>query len=240
MAQLNNILAALKQVGGSGLEKTAAVVPPAEKTSAAEQDLVNALNTALAGTAEKTAAENTSATSELLKVAGDLATADREGLIKEAELFGGAFADGCMSRLAQYDAAPLAGEKTASAGISNEEFEKWASENPAEFKENFEAGYKEAAAELQKQANTPEAVETVAQLTKLAETPEGREKIASFDQGYEDTVAQLEKIASEPEGQEKIAALRAGYAHGSEMVEKLAADTYTQGYNDTVVLLQNM
>lgn len=264
MAELTNILNSLKSIGGNGMEKTAAV-PPTEKVSNAEQDLVKALNNALASAGEKTASsgngKDTSATAELLKVASDLASADREGLMKEAELFGSAFADGCMTRLAQYDASILAeGEKTASAdGITEAEFEKWAQENPEEFRQHFEAGYKEAEAEiaqaqqaeLEKLASTPEGREklaafereyneTAAQLQKLAESEGGREKIAAFQQGYADTIAQLEKIASEPEGQEKLAALRAGFAHGSEMVEKLASDYYTRGYNDTVELLQNM
>jgi hypothetical protein len=266
MAELNNILNSLKEVGGSGLEKTAAAPPPsAEKVSAAEQDLVNALNNAVSS-AEKTASSNggngkdTSATAELLKVAGDLATADREGLVKEAELFGGAFADGCMSRLAQYDAAVLAGggEKTAS-NIAPEDFEKWAQENPEEFQANFEQGYKEAAAELErahrvemeKLASTPAGREKIAafeksyqetmdEVTKLASTAEGQDTLSSFNQGYTSTMAELEKIASAPDGQEKIAALRAGFAHGSQMVEKLASDYYTQGYNNTVELLRNM
>jgi len=265
MAELNSILDSLKEIGGNGMEKTAAeTTPPAEKVSAAEQDLVNALNNAVTSAEEKTASEggngkDTSATAELLKVAGDLATADREGLMKEAELFGGAFADGCMSRLAQYDAAILGeGEKTASEAVTQEDFEKWAQANPAEFKKYFDEGYKEAAAELEKThhaaleklASTPEGREkiaafeksyegTVDQLKKLAGSDEGQEKLADFNKGYTDTVAQLQKIASEPDGQEKIAALRAGFSHGSEMVEKLASDFYAQGYNDTVELLKN-
>lgn len=269
MAELNNILQSLKDIGGNGMQKTAAAqpTPPAEKISAAEKDLVDALNNAVTSAEEKTASSNggngkdTSATAELLKVAGDLATADREGLMKEAELFGGAFADGCMARLAQYDAAILGGgEKTASAeGISQEEFEKWAQENPEEFQKHFNEGFKEASEELEKThqaaleklASTPEGREkiaafeqsyesTVDELKKLASTDEGQEKLADFNKGYTDTVAQLQKIASEPDGQEKLAALRAGFAHGSQMVEKLASDYYTRGYNDTVELFQNM
>lgn len=267
MAELNSILNSLKDIGGNGMQKTAATQSTAEKISAAEQDLVTALNSALASANEKTANRNdgngkdASATAELLKVASDLATADREGLMKEAELFGGAFADAVMQRLAQYDAAVLGeGEKTASdEGVTLEEFEKWAQENPEEFQRNFEEGYKEAAAtlqeaqraELEKLASTPEGREkiaafeagyndTVAQLEKLASTPEGREKIAAFQQGYVDTMNDLEKLASSPDGNEKIAALRAGYIHGAQMVEKLASDYYTRGYNDTVTLLQNM
>jgi len=268
MAELNNILNSLKDVGGNGLQKTAAdQTPPAEKVSAAEQDLVNALNTALTSAEEKTASADgnnvdTSATNELLKIAGDLAGADREGLMKEAHLFGGAFADGCMERLAQYDAAILTdGEKTASAenGVTHEEFEKWAQENPQEFQQYFNEGYKEAAAELEKvqkaelekMASTPEGREklaafeqsyngTVEELTKLAGTDAGQQKLADFSHGYADTVAQLQKIASEPDGQEKIAALRAGFTHGSQMAEKLASDFYSRGYNDTAELLKSM
>ncbi len=263
MAELNNILQSLKGISGSGLEKVAAAGPaPAEKVSAAETDLVNALNNALTSATAKTASVegDSSATTELLKVASDLATADREGLMKEAELFGGAFADGCMSRLAQYDAAALADpSKTASAPENTASFDKWAQENPAEFQRNFEAGYKEAAAELEviqqaeleKLASTPEGrekiaafdrtyAETAQQLEKLAASPEGQDKIASFNQGYAQTVADLEKIASEPDGQEKLASLQAGFAHGAEMVEKLASDFYTRGYNDTAELLRNV
>jgi len=267
MAELNNILNSLKGIGGNGMQKTAAAQPTAEKVSAAKQNLVTALNSALASAGEKTASsygrngKDTSATAELLKVAGDLATADREGLMKEAGLFGGAFADAVMHRLAQYDAAVLGGgEKTASdEDVTQEEFEKWAQANPEEFQRNFEEGYKEAAAklqaaqraELEKLASMPGGREkiaafeqgyndTIVQLEKLASTPEGHEKIASFQKGYADTLVELEKIASTSDGAEKIASLRAGYAHGTQMVEKLASDYYTRGYNDTVTLLQNI
>lgn len=252
--ELKNVLNQLKSASGKTMQKTASAEIP--KTSAAQTELFQALNAALA-TADKMAAEQTktaSATDELTKIAQTLAAADQEALVKEAQLYGAAIMDGFVARGAQYSAQF---NKTASTVPTEEEFLAWAQQNPEEFQKHAAAGFEagntllqqQEAAELQKLASTPEGREilgssqqgyqdTMAQLEKLASTPEGQDKIASFQQGYQDTVAQLEQIANSPNGQEKLAAMRQGFEEGTALVTKLASDYYVRGYNDMVTLLQ--
>jgi len=263
MAELNSILSTMKEIGKSGLEKTANDKGNPGAKTAAEEELNTALKDAL-NAATKTASEGTtktaSATDELTKIANDLAGADKEALTKEAHLFGASFADGCMERLAQYDASVvMGGEEKVASDISEEEFEKWAQENPEEFRRNFEAGLAEGqelvkqaqTEELEKLASTPEGQEKIAafnegyektaqDLEKLASTAEGQEKLASFGQGYGDAMQQLTSLASEEGGAEKIAALRSGYVEGTKLTEKLASDYHARGYNDTIGLLNEV
>jgi len=251
--ELKNVLNQLKSASGKTMQKTASA--ETQKTSAAHNELFQALNAALT-TVDKTSAEQVktaSATDELTKIAQNLAAADQEALVKEAQLYGAAIMDGFVARGAQYNEQF---GKTASAVPTEQDFAAWAQANPEEFQKHAEAGYaagsaslqQQQAAELQKLASTPEGrevlgsfdqgyQETVAQLEKLASTPEGRDKIASFQQGYQDTAAQLAQIANGPGGQEKLAAMRQGFEEGTQLVTKLAGDYYARGYNDTVALL---
>lgn len=253
--ELKNVLNQLKSAGGKTMQKTASAETP--KTSAAHTELFQALNAALA-TVDKTAAEQVktaSATDELTKIAQNLAAADQEALVKEAQLYGAAIMDGFVARGAQYNEQF---GKTASAVPTEQEFLAWAQQNPEEFRKHAAAGFTAGSASLQQQqeaqlnklASTPEGQAlldsynqgyqaTVEQLEKLASTPEGRDKIASFQQGYQDTAAQLAEIANGPEGQEKLAAMRQGFEEGSQLVTKLAGDYYARGFNDTVELLKN-
>lgn len=254
--ELKNVLNQLRSAGGKTMQKTASAETP--KTSAAQSELFQALNAALT-TVDKTAAEQTktaSATDELTKIAQNLAAADQEALVKEAQLYGAALMDGFVARGAQYNAQFE--EKTASAVPSEQEFAAWAQANPEEFQKHAAAGYANGAATLQQQQTTElqklaaspagQALlgsysqgyqDTVSQLEKLASTPEGQDKIASFQQGYQDTATQLAEIANGPGGQEKLAAMRQGFEEGTQLVTKLAGDYYARGYNDTVALLKS-
>ncbi len=261
--ELRNVLNQLKSASGAGMAKTASTEARIPKTAAAESELLDVLNQAV-GAVEKDPStrdrgeKTASATEELTKMATTLANADHEVMRKEAELFGAAVMDGFVARGAQYG-VPLVGEKTASAVPAQEDFQKWAQENPAEYKQYFAQGFQETAehlkqaeaAEFEKWATTPEGQEAVsaynegykkasAEIEKLASTPEGQEKLASFRQGYVDTMQQLETIASGDGGQEKIAAIKQGFEEGNAQIQKLAADYYNRGYHDTATLLRNM
>jgi len=248
--ELRNVLNQLKSASGAGMQKTASAEIP--KTSAAQNELFQALNTALAA-ADKTASSQTktaSATDELTKIAQNLAAADQESLVKEAQLYGACIMDGFVARGMQYNSSLPPVEKTASA---QDELAAYAQANPAEFEKFAAAGYADTQRQLEfeKFASTPAGQEvvgsynqgyhdTVAQVEKLASTVEGQDKLASFQQGYVDTVAQMQSIAASPGGQEKLASMQRGYIEGTELVTKLASDYYTRGFNDTVHLLQNM
>ena len=255
--ELKNVLNQLKSASGAGMQQTASATTP--QTSAAQNELYQALNTALA-VADKTASAHTktaSATDELTKIAQNLATADQEALLKEAQLYGACIMDGFVARGMQYNTSMGGTEKTAAS--QQDEFEAWAQNNPEEFQKYASAGYTDAQAQLaqaqanefEKFASTPEGQavvgsynqgyhDTVAQVEKLASTAVGQDKLASFSQGYADTVAQVSQIAAGPGGQEKLASFQQGYSEGTALVTKLASDYYTCGFNDTVQLLQNM
>jgi hypothetical protein len=251
--ELRNVLNQLKSASGASMQKTASAEIP--KTSAAQNELFQALNTALAA-ADKTASSQTktaSATDELTKIAQNLAAADQESLVKEAQLYGACIMDGFVARGMQYNSSLPPVEKTAAAQPTQDELAAYAQANPAEFEKFAAAGYADTQRQLEfeKFASTPAGQEvvgsynqgyhnTVAQVEKLASTAEGQDKLASFQQGYVDTVAQMQSIAASPGGQEKLASMQQGYIEGTELVTKLASDYYTRGFNDTVCLLQNM
>jgi len=258
--ELKNVLNQLNAAGASHTKTASAGTPPASKTAAAQKELVAALGSALGtagnATAEKTAGDH-SASTALTKIANDLAAADKEAIVKEANVYGAALMDGFVARGMQYGLSLDGTEKTAASEEPTQaDFEKWAQANPEEFARQFQAGHNAVteqiktaqAAEWEKWASTPEGQREIAAynmkqaqdtavLEKLASTPEGQEKLASVQQGYVDTMQQLEKIASGADGQEKLAAVQQGFVDGSAAIEKLAADYYTRGYNDTVALL---
>lgn len=261
MAELKNILEELRGVSNAGMDKTASAEQAAPKLSAAQDELQKALSSALTSV-EKTAApaqeKAASATDELTKIAQDLANADQEALTKEANLFGACVMDGFVARGRQYGLEIDQTDKTASAEQqpTPAELEKWAKENPEEFRRQYQQGYVEGeqmlkdaqAQDLQKLASTPEGQEairnfntayeqTAQELQKLASTPEGQEKVAAFQKGYQDTMAQLNTIAQSEGGAEKLASVQEGFKDGTEQIEKLAEDYYTRGYNDTAALL---
>lgn len=110
---------------------------------------------------------------DLVKMASDLANAEEEALLKQAQVYGAAICDGFMTRYAQYEAA--AGEvvldQPKTAAVTSD-FQKFAQENPELAKEAYDLGYRTKMAELQTQANE------------------------QFSAGYQDTMQEVHKIAS--------------------------------------------
>lgn len=259
--ELKTILADLKGMDETGMEKTASDGNPPEKLSSARDKLVNALDDAMNPQAVKTAAEGSpSATGELVKMAASLANSESEAMTKEAHLFGAAVADGFMSRLGQYEGATRGMEpttKVASAnGVPTEaEFDKFAQENPDLTKQAMELGYlhgKQQVEELKKLAFEQGYGDAQTEIEALSKTAEGRVKLAAISeelikqastekQGVEGELAEaFEKLAATPEGQEKLATIRQGYTDGMAEIEKTANDCFERGYNDTIAILRAM
>ncbi len=149
MAKLADVLKAVKQGG----EKTAAVAAPvaAPASTPSGDALKTALHDVLNG-AEKTASVGTPIQA-LEKVASDVASAEHAALIKEAQLYGAATADGFMLRLAQYNETaarldPAAATKTAAVAPGLDTFEKFASENGDLVKQAAEVGYQAASNQI--------------------------------------------------------------------------------------------
>lgn len=255
--EIKHILADLEGLGTNGVEKTASAekVQPV-KTSSARDKLVSALDTALAPQpSEKTAAVSGSATGELVKMAESLANSESEALTKEAHLYGAAVADGFMARLGQYGEATQGEQPTKVASASGvpteDDFEKFASENPDLTKQAMELGYlhgKQQIEELKKEAFAQGFGDAQTQIEELSKTAAGREELAriskeltkqaSTPQQTNDLSGAFNKLAETSEGQEKLAAIRQGYTDGMAEIEKTATDCFNRGYHDTVELLR--
>ena len=143
---------------------------------------------------------------DLMKMASDLSMAEEEALVKQAQVYGAAIADGFMSRYGQYEQAAAAVapvQKTASYDYG---FEKFASENPALVKEAYARGYNDTIAQYDAQ--------------------QAQAKTASYDYGFE-------KFASENPALVKEA-YDLGYQTKIAELQKEAQVQYSAGYNDTI------
>ena len=178
IAQIMKRLEDSKAADSAGV-KTASVAPQPAGPSA------EALRTELrqvlsqAPSTEKTASTRPvqgDPSADLVKMASDLASAEEEALLKQAQVYGAAICDGFMTRYAQYEAAANevapAPIKTAAAQPVSDDFQKFAQENPELTKEAYELGYRTKMAELQEQANE------------------------RFGAGYNDTMQEVHKLAS--------------------------------------------
>jgi hypothetical protein len=108
----------LGKINGTDGEKTASAVSPGAAPTAnkAASDTASRLKAALhEATAETPAVAEKKASStpitDLTKLAAETAATEHEALVKEAQLYGAAVADGFMARISQYNEAA---EKVAS------------------------------------------------------------------------------------------------------------------------------
>ena len=162
--ELSDILNSLDSDSGSGsFSKTA--------SDNSTDDLSRAIDRAL-GTSglEKTASYASSPSADLMKVAGSLAQAESDALIKEAHVYGAAVADGFMSRMSGF-------EKNASLHTPND----------AMIKQAYAQGYSDTSAMLQYNAHNL-AVDN--NLVKQAAYEGEMIKQAAFEQGFTDTIKQ--------------------------------------------------
>lgn len=231
--KLESILDQLKDVGNTGMSKTASSKKSetasitANKEAAAKTELVRAIDSALNKPGStKVAAEKTSAAAELVKMAGDLASAEQEALVKQAHLYGSAVADGFVARMQQHGTSAT---KVASAqGIDKDGFDKFASENPELVKQAMTLGYQDGVQQIE--------------MMKQAAM---QEKQAAFSAGYNDTMAALRNHA---QGQQKHAAdvadfqksAQQGYNDTINEAVKIASDCVERGYADTMQVLKSL
>ena len=251
--KLKDILQELNTIGGAGMAKTASEKPEdsTKKVATAGSELLAALNDATQTT--KTAApskkDDMPVVDKLVKLAADMAASENEATIKEAHLLGAAFADGCMERFGQYERAAgstkLATVKDIeSTGNPEEDFEKFASENPEITKQAIELGYYHGKMQLErkKQASAQQGYnDTWAQINELEKTAEGRNYLQKVAEQVQETEkVAFEKWASTPEGREAMPHIQRGYADASRELNKLASDAFERGYNDTVNVIKAM
>lgn len=146
--KIDRILAGIRE--SQAAEKTASEATstpaPAVEKKASNAALVNALNEALAAP-EKTASEAPagSPVNDVMKVAAEIAQAEQQVAVKEAQLLGAAFADAAVARMAEWN-------KTAAAMLNNAGAEKMAAPSDDLLKQAAQMGYEQAKADLEKQA----------------------------------------------------------------------------------------
>jgi len=209
--KLSKVLTSIK--GSDGAEKTAAVATgdksaSSEKAATAStgEKLKAALREVTASAAqpapqEKQAAAAGSPIEGLTKIAEQVTSAEQEAIIKEANLYGAAVADGFVARLAQYQTAadkvaaaqPAAPEvvrtQEKQAAATDGSFEKFAAENPELVKQAAEVGYQQTMLQMDKLAQAAYAKghdEATLAIYKLGH--------ASFVQGFEDTAGLLKEL----------------------------------------------
>lgn len=185
------------QTADSAGIKTAAEIPQPAITPSADA-LRSELRQAIGAVqTEKTAAapapQQGSPTADLVKMASDLAGAEEEALMKQAQVYGAAICDGFMARYAQYEqaASEVAPEapKTAAAQPAappvqvDGDFQKFAAANPEITREAYDLGYRTKMAALKEEANE------------------------RFGAGYNDTMGEVHKIAADL------------YKHGAEWAQ---------------------
>jgi len=248
---LNNILSELQNLGDSGMEKTAEeAASTKEKIAGAKEELVNALNSAMGPQEpEKTASvEKAPVVDKVMKIAEDLAASEKEALTKEANFYGAAVGDGFLARVQPF-LDTLNSTKTASAGNTEEDFEKFAEENPELVKQAVELGYHHGKMRIDqtKQAAFVQGYQdAAAQIQELSKTAEGQEKLAEVVQIVQKEAEEEQvKVASEfkewtktAEGQKALPHMRQGYKEASEALSKMASDVFDQAYNNTLSILQ--
>jgi hypothetical protein len=252
--ELHEIMTQIKGTSTDGLTKTASAPAPGAKTAGARDKLLSALDGVLTP-GEKTAAAQPGAkpaTGELVKMATDLANSESAALVKEAQFYGAAVADGFMSRLGQYESAaakePVPTLKTASAdGVPTQaEFEKFASENPDLTKQAIDLGYLHGKAQIEQlkvAAFEKGYADTQKQIVELQKTAAGQtqlQKVATEFNSENQLAAELEKLAETPEGREKLAEIKRGYSDTMNELTKMAGDTFDRGYGDTINVIRAM
>jgi len=131
---------------------------------------------------------------DLTKLASETATMEHEALVKEAQFYGAACADGFMARLAQYNEAAekIAAQNPAVAPIKtagDDSFEKFASENPELVKQAAELGFDTTKGQMDKLADAAYAKGYDEAVTVIHKTA-----CDSFTNGYEDTLRLLSEI----------------------------------------------
>lgn len=176
--KIDRILAGIRESQAAekqASETPVSPAPAAEKTASNQSALVSALNEALAPKETKFAAAESSPVNDVMKVAEELAGAEKEAALKEASLLGTAFADAAIARMAEWNKTAqqmLMSAPAVQAVQGNADFGKFAQQNPELVKQAAQIGYETAKADLEKQAED------------------------SYVQGYNDTVETIHKTAA--------------------------------------------
>jgi hypothetical protein len=175
---LNEILNDLNEATQSKTAEATSTVTETKKV-AAESDLLEALQRAETSVQSTKTASTSSPVSDLEKMASNLASADHEALVKEAEFYGAAVADGFMARINQYEQATDSMDKVASNdGVAVEKIAEEAVRGYIETRDHME---KEASAHFDQGYS-----DTIGQIEKVA--------AACFEKAVADTDLVLQNV----------------------------------------------
>ena len=211
----------LNQLDEPVTEKTASEAP-AQKTSAepSTESLRQAIKEAEAALTKTAGTSEDSPVDKLEQMATKLAAADQDLLVKEANMYGAAMADGFVTRLQSYGDVSDQYSALDKTAASDEDLEKVATE----FATGVVEGYLEALQNPDNVKTASDAAEELKQfdpeLVKMA-----AEIIDGFVEGYNESIA-----TEYAEGAEKTAAA----------MDNLIVDCYRRGYEDCDRLLKSL
>lgn len=173
--KIDKILSGLRE--NMTTPKSAAPAAAAVTKTAAPNALVSAMHEAIASAPSVKTASVAQPVDDVMKIASDLANAENEAMVKQAQVMAAAFADTVVTRLDEWrkvasamPVEPYQGMKIASTG--DHEFDKFAAENPDVIGQAHAAGYPINRAGLEKMADD------------------------SYVEGYNDTVVAIHKTAA--------------------------------------------
>lgn len=171
--------------------------------------LSDAIDRALSSGISKTASQVDNPSEDLLKMASRIADAESDSLVKEANLYGAAVADGFMSRMGSY-------EKTASVAEADDYMLKQAFDQGYADTVNMLAAQQNAGSDFEKQAAFEQGYNDVIKEAAFEEGYNDVIKEAAFEQGYNDVIKEaqdLTKVAAEFE--------EFGYNYGNAILSQL-------------------
>lgn len=155
MSTLDSILAQLNDEAVT--MKTASDNSPAPVTNGdAALEAVRAATKIASATAQAPQTNSGDAVAALHKIAAETAAMEDAMMAKQAQDYGALVCDGFMQRLAQYDGAFGAGEKTASVDmekVAAEAYARGAADFEKQAAAQYEAGYNETMAQVHKIAS---------------------------------------------------------------------------------------
>jgi hypothetical protein len=175
--KIDRILAGIRESQAAEKQASETPVPPTEKAASNQPALISALNDALASK-EKVASETpaTSPVGDVMKIANELAGAEKEAAVKEAQILGAAFADAAIARMNEWNKTASQMLADAPAPTATQapvtDFNKFAEQNPELVRQAAQMGYEKATADFEKQSED------------------------SYVQGYNDTVETIHKTAA--------------------------------------------
>ena len=208
-----NLESVLKSLDDQGQEKQASAIPNATPEDALQGALASVLEKVASGNEQPVANSANSPVDDLMKLAGQMADAEKEAEVALAGSLGRAFADAAIGQWSSYDSQT----KVASAHLGNSE---------DELIKAAEEGYQIALADMDA-------------LEKQAEADPGMVQQQAASQGYADaqeaymhekTAAEHEYVQGQQDALEEIRTVAANeFYKGAQEVQTLIAIANQQG-----------